>query len=103
MPSKQKKKKNKFREQENPYYDHNSSHNKKIKPFLDSIASFNKEIYEITYFINHVVLTQYGIRKGLQVFVDQWLLAIKKEMQQSHDFDVITPINVKTKTKQQKS
>ena len=64
MPSKQKTKKHKSREHENPYYDHNSSHDKKIKSFLDAIASFNKEINEITYFINHVVLTQYGMRKG---------------------------------------
>ena len=34
----------KSREQENPYYDHNSKHDKKIKPFLDVIASFNKEV-----------------------------------------------------------
>ena len=57
--------KHKSREQENPYYDHNSKHDKKIKPFLNAIASFNKEVNEITYFINHVVLTQYGMRKGL--------------------------------------
>ena len=43
------------------------------------------------------------MRKGLQVFSDRGLAAIKKEMQQFHDLDVITPINVKTMTKQQKS
>ena len=100
---KKKTNKHKFRIQENPYYDHNSNHDKKIKPFLDAIASFNKEVNEITYFINHVVLTQYGMRKGLQVFCDQGLAAIKKEMKQFHDLDVITAINVKTMMKQQKS
>ena len=95
--------KHKSREQENPYYNHNSKHDKKIKPFLDAIASFNKEINEITYFINHVVLTQYGMRKGLQVFGDRGLAAIKKEMQQFHDLGVTTPINVKTMMQQQKS
>ena len=58
---------------------------------------------EITYFINHVVLTQYGMRKGLQVFGDQGLEVIKKEIQQLHDLDVITPTNVESMTKQQKS
>ena len=43
------------------------------------------------------------MRKGLQVFGDLRLEAIKKEMQQFHDLDVITPINVKSMTKQQKS
>ena len=43
------------------------------------------------------------MQKGLQVFGDQGLAAIKKEMQQFHDLDVITPIDVKTMTKQQKS
>ena len=43
------------------------------------------------------------MRKGLQVFGDRGLAAIKKKMQQFHDLNVITPINVKTMTKQQKS
>ena len=43
------------------------------------------------------------MRKGLQVFDDQGLATFKKEIQQLHDFDVITPINVETITKQQKS
>ena len=75
---KQQTNKHKSHKQVNPYYDHNSSHDKKIKPFLDAIALFNKEISEITYFINHVVLTQYGIHKGLQVFSVRRLEAIKK-------------------------
>ena len=98
--SKKKTRNYKSREQENPYYDHNSSHDKKVKPFLDAIALFKKEINEITYFINHVVLTQYGMQKGLQVFGNQGLATIKKEMQQFHDLNVITPINVKAMTKQ---
>ena len=61
MSSKKKTKKHKSCEQKNPYYDHNNSHNKKVKPFLDAIASFNREINETTYFINHVILTQYGM------------------------------------------
>ena len=103
MSSKKKTNKHKSRERENPYYDNNSNHDKKVKPFLDAIALFNKEVHEITYFINHVVLTQYGMRKDLQVFGNQGLAAIKKELQQFHDLDVINPINVKTMTKQQKS
>ena len=95
--------KHKSLEQENPYYGHNSKHDKKIKPFLDVISSCNKEVNEITYFINHVVLTQYGMWEGLQVFGDWGLEAIKKEMQHFHNLDVITPINVKSMTKQQKS
>ena len=100
---KQKTRKHKSREQENPYYDHNNKHDKMIKPFLDTIASFNKEVNGITYFINHVVLTQYCMQKGLKVFSDRGLAAIQKEMQQFHNLDVITPLNVKNMTKQQKS
>ena len=43
------------------------------------------------------------MQKILQVFGDRGLVAVKKVMQQFHDLDVITPINVKTITKQQKS
>ena len=57
--------KHKSCKQKNPYYNHNSNHDKKIKPFLDAIPSFNKRINEITYFINYVVLTQYGMHNGL--------------------------------------
>ena len=39
----------------------------------------------------------------MQVFGNRGLAAIKKKMQQFHDLNVITPINVKTMTKQQKS
>ena len=102
-PTKQKTRKHKSCEQGNPHYNHNNKHDKIIKPFLDAIASFNKEVNEITYFINHVLLTQYSMRKGLKVFSDQGLSAIQKEMEQFHDLDVITPIDVKTMMKQQKS
>ena len=74
-----------------------------IKPFLDAIASFNKEVDEITYSINHVFLTQYSMRKRLKVFGNQGLAAIQKEMKQFHNLDVITPIDVKTMTKQKKN
>ena len=37
------------------------------------------------------------------MFGDRELATIKKEMQQFQDLDMITPINVKTMTKQQKS
>ena len=43
------------------------------------------------------------MRKGLQVFGDQGLAAIKKVTQKFHNLDMITPITVKTMTKQQKS
>ena len=101
--SKNKTNKHKSRKQENSYYNHNSNHDKKVKTFFNAIASFNKEVNEITYFINYVVRTQYGIWKGLQVFGDRGLAAIKKEMQQFYDLNVIAPISIKDMTKQQKS
>ena len=65
--------KHKSREQENSYYDHNSKHDKKIKPFLDSISSYNKDINEINYFINHVLLTQYDMQKDYRsLVIEDW-------------------------------
>ena len=81
MLPKQQTNKHKSHKQENPYYDHNSNHDKKLKRFLNAIASFNNKINEIIYFINHIVLPQYGMRKGLQVFGDRRLASIKKEIQ----------------------
>ena len=42
-PLKQKTRKHKSREQESPYYNHNSKHDRMIKPYLDAIASFSIE------------------------------------------------------------
>ena len=43
------------------------------------------------------------MRKGLQVFGDQGVAVVQKEMQQFHDLDMISPIDVETMSKQQKS
>ena len=90
-------------DQGNLCYNHNSPHDKKINPYLDSIASYNKEINKIKQFISHVVLTQYRIQISLQVLGDREVVAIQKEVKKFHDLDMISPINMKTRKKQQKS
>ena len=54
----------------------------------------------MTHFINHVILPQYGIRKGLKVFGGKGVDIIKKETQQFHDQDVLSPIDAKLVTKE---
>ena len=55
------------------------------------------------YFINHVVLTQNELQKGLQVFDIRGVAAIQKEMKQYRNLGVISSNNGETITKQQKS
>lgn len=46
----------------------------------------------------NVVLTQYGVRKGLQVFKEKGDIAVRTEMQQLHDRTVMHPVPAATLT-----
>ena len=92
---------NKFiHDAENPYKngDEEGMHN-----YLNGIASYNRPESAMTYFVNHVILAQYGMKKGLELFGDAGVKAIEKEMKQFNDQNVISPVHVSELTKQQKN
>jgi hypothetical protein len=51
--------------------------------------------------IRHL-FAQYPMHKGLRIFGDKGLQAIKKEMQQLHDCDVLTPVKPSDLTAEQR-
>ena len=43
--------------------------------------------------LTHIALTQYGVKRGLKKFGESGIEAIKKEMLQLHDRNVLSPVN----------
>ena len=44
-------------------------------------------------FVNHMLFTQYGIKKGLEIFEQEGEAAVLKELQQMHDLEVVEPLD----------
>ena len=53
--------------------------------------------------MHHIILTQHGMKKGLELWGEKGVAAIKKEMKQFHDRGVISPINPLTMTREEKN
>ena len=53
--------------------------------------------------LKHTVLTQYTLKKGLQVFGPKGTEAVFSEMKQLHDHNVCEPVHVKDLSSKQKS
>ena len=54
----------------------------------------------INAYVNHMLLTQYGIKKGLEMFEQEGVDAVIKELQQMHDLKVVEPLHPSTVTKE---
>ena len=101
------------RSQFHKYYDDEFIHDAKnpykngdeegMQNYFNGIASFNRPESAMTYFVNHVILAQYGMKKRLELFGDAGVKAIEKEMKQVNDQGVISPVHVSELTKQQKN
>ena len=53
--------------------------------------------------LKHTVLTQYTLKKGLQVFGPKGTETVFSEMKQLHDRDVCEPVHVKSLSSKQKN
>jgi len=56
-----------------------------MQNYLNGIATYYQPERAATYLVNHIVLTQYGMQKGIKVFGQAGVNAIIKEMQQFED------------------
>ena len=77
--------------------------NKGMREYLNAMVAFSEPDHAMSYFVKHIALTQYGMKKGLQLFGERGVKAIKAEMQQFHDRGVVSPIDPKTMTKEDKN
>ena len=56
---------------------------------METVARVDKAVSSA---INHIVLTQLGMKKGVKVFGEAGVRSIYKEMKQFHDREVVKPI-----------
>ena len=50
-------------------------------------------------YINHMLLTQYGITKGLRLFKSEGIDAVLKELKQMHTLKCVEPLHLSQVTK----
>jgi len=74
-----------------------------MQEYLNAIATYHAPENAMQYLVNHIILVQHGLKKGIKIFGESGLEAIQKEMQQFNDRKVIIPVNPKDLSKQQKN
>ena len=80
--------------EEEPYG--NKQRYKVIKQYINAMVVFTNPEHTMSYFINHVILTQHGMKNGIELWVERNLKAVKREMGQFHDHRMMSWINLKT-------
>ena len=69
---------------------------------INGMIEFNKPADIYTSFVQHMLLSQMGVNKGIKVFGQKGIDAVSKEMQQFHDREVIIPKNPSQLTKEER-
>lgn len=66
-----------------------------MKAYINSIVAYSNPEHVTSFFIKHVKLTQYGMKKGLRIWGEQAVKAVQKEMKQFHNQVIMCPIDPK--------
>ena len=91
-------------DKDNPYFDARKNFaNANHERYMNALATYNKPKDAVTLFINHVVLQQYGVKKGLKIFGEARVQAIEKEICQFNDREVIILIDPNTMNCEQRN
>ena len=69
---------------------------------INAMIEFNKPPDGYTSFVQHMLLSQMGVNKGIKVFGQKGVNTFSKEMQQFHDREVIIPKNPIQLTKEER-
>ena len=56
---------------------------------------FTKPEHTMSYFINHVTLTQHGMKNGIELWGERDVKAVKREMGQFHEHRMMSRIDLK--------
>ena len=67
---------------------------------IDYIQKDNQQQDGLCSFVNHMLLTQYGIKRGLELFEQEGVDAVLKELRQMHNLQVIEPLHHEQVTKE---
>ena len=68
---------------------------------LNEITKFHKSDIETT-LVTHYLLSQYGTKKGIKLFGERGMRAIRKELEQLHGRKAIQPRLTRDQTDEQK-
>ncbi|VEU38525.1 unnamed protein product [Pseudo-nitzschia multistriata] len=80
--------------------------NKGMKQYamvLHALIEFNKDENAFYEQVHTILLTQYGMKQGIKIFGERGLQAVKTELQQLHDREVVEPVPAKELTADQKA
>ena len=69
---------------------------------INEIIEFNKPDDGYAYFVQHMLLSQMGVNKWINVFGQKGIDTVYKELQQFHDREVIIPNNPRQLTKEER-
>ena len=70
--------------------------------FINTMIKFNKPSDGYTSFVQHMLLSQMGVNKGINLFGRKGIYTVSKEMQQFHDISFIIPKNPSHLTKEER-
>ena len=66
------------------------------------MIELNKPVDGYTYFVQHLLLSQTGVNKGIKVFGQRGIDVVSKEMQQFHDREFRIPKSPRHLTKEER-
>ena len=59
--------------------------NAKIKEFLNAMVAYSTPEQAIQLLVQHIAVTQYGMKKRLELYGERGIAAFRKEIQVFHD------------------
>ena len=73
-----------------------------MKQYVNAMVAFTNPEHVMAFFIKHITLTQYRMKKGIELWGERSVEAVKREMEQFHDRGVMSLIDPKTMSKEDK-
>ena len=70
---------------------------------LTALSTFNSAEDPVLWCVDEVILTQYNMKRGIKLFRERGIAAVKKELQQMNDRAVVKPVSPQLLTKEQRA
>ena len=73
-----------------------------MKQYVNAMVAFSNPDHTMSFFIKHVTLTQYGMKKGIELWWQRGIDTVRREMEQFHNRGVMSSIDPKTMSREDK-
>ena len=70
---------------------------------MTAVMKYNSENDPLACFVDDVILTQYNMRRGIKLFRQRGIDAVRKELKQMNDRNVAKPVSPESLTKEQRA